>query len=74
MNDGFGAVKARMRALDAQLTSQQGGTLGNLEFARALSKARRLLRDGDRTREPTRELLAAVELAENLGRLVVRTA
>jgi len=73
MNESFGAVKARVRALDAQLSSEQGGLLGNLEFARALSKARRLLRDGDRTREPTADLLSAVERAESLGRSVVRS-
>jgi hypothetical protein len=74
MNETFGAVKARVRALDAQLASDKGFLLGHLDFARALSKARRLLRDGDRTREPKAELVAAVELAESLGRVVQRSA
>jgi len=73
MNESFGALKARVRALAEQLTSEQGFLLGHLEFARALSKARRLLRDGDRTREPTPDLLAAVERAESLGRTVQRS-
>jgi len=74
MNESFGALKARVRALATQLDSEQGFLLGHLEFARALSKARRLLRDGDRTREPSPHLLAAVEHAESLGRTVQRSA
>lgn len=74
MNESFGGVKARVRALVAQLSSEKGALLGNLEFARALSKARRLLRDGDRSREPSADLLSAVERAESLGRSVVRSA
>jgi len=70
MNELFGELKARLRVLEAQLTSERGYLLGHLEFARALSKARRLIRDGDRTRKPPADLLAAVERAESLGRSV----
>jgi hypothetical protein len=68
MNENFGALKARLRKLDGILAADADRILGNLEFARAVSQAQRLVRDGDRTREPSAELLAAVERAELLGR------
>jgi len=68
MNDNFGELKARLRKLDGLLTGEQGRILANLDFARALSQAQRLVRDGDRTREPSAALRAAVEKAELLGR------
>jgi hypothetical protein len=68
MNENFGELKARIRKLNEQLTSEPGRILGNLDFARAVSQAHRLLRDGDRTREPSPSLRAAVEKAENLAR------
>jgi len=68
MNENFGELKARMRKLDEILAADSGRILGNLEFARAVSQAHRLLRDGDRTREPPAPLRAAVEKAELLGR------
>lgn len=74
MNDNFGAVKARVRALQAQLSAEPGFLGSRIEFAQATSKAQRLLRDGDRTREPTPELVAAVERAESLARAVLRSA
>lgn len=68
MNDNFGDLKARVRKLDALLTADGSRILDNLEFARAVSQAHRLLRDGDRSREPTPALRAAVEKAELLGK------
>lgn len=68
MNDNFGELKARMRRLNELLASENGRILENLDFARALSQAHRILRDGDRTREPSPAARAAVEKAENLGR------
>ncbi len=68
MNDNFGELKARVRKLNDLLTGDSGRILGNLDFARAVSQAHRLLRDGDRTREPSQTLRAAVEKAELLGR------
>jgi hypothetical protein len=68
MNDNFGELKARVRKLNELLTGDGGRILGNLEFARAVSQAHRLVRDGDRTREPSPVLRAAVEKAESLGR------
>jgi hypothetical protein len=68
VNDNIGEMKARVRGLSALLTSDEGRILENLEFARALSQAQRLLRDADRTREPTPALRQAVEKAELLGR------
>jgi hypothetical protein len=70
MNDNFGDLKARVRKLDALLTGDGARILDNLEFARAVSQAHRLLRDGDRSREPKPALRAAVEKAEQLGRAV----
>ncbi|HEX9308220.1 MAG TPA: hypothetical protein VF894_12060 [Anaeromyxobacter sp.] len=68
MNENFGELKARIRKLNDLLTSDSGRILGNLDFARAVSQAHRLVRDGDRTREPSPGLRAAVEKAELLGR------
>jgi hypothetical protein len=68
MNANFADLKARLRNLNALLTADSERILGNLEFARAVSQAHRLMRDGDRTREPTAPLKAAVEKAELLGR------
>jgi hypothetical protein len=70
MNENFGAMKARLRKLNELLTGDSGRILGNLDFARAVSHASRLLRDGDRTREPSAALRAAIEKAELLGRAV----
>lgn len=70
MNDNFGDLKARVRKLHDILTSDSGRILENLDFARAVSQARRLVRDGDRTRDPSPMLRAAVEKAELLGRTV----
>jgi hypothetical protein len=74
MNEIFGELKARVRALDSQLGSDRGGLLGHMDFAQALSRAKRLLRDGDHSRKPTADQLAAVERAEMLGRTVRLTA
>ncbi len=68
MNDNFGELKMRIRKLNELLTSDSGRILGNLDFARAVSQAHRLVRDGDRTREPSLVLRSAVEKAELLGR------
>jgi hypothetical protein len=68
MNANFADLKTRLRNLNAMLTADAERILGNLEFARAVSQAQRLLRDGDRTREPGAPLRAAVEKAELLGR------
>jgi hypothetical protein len=70
MNENFGELKARVRKLNELLTSDSGLILDNLEFARAVSQAHRLVRDGDRTREPSPMLRAAVEKAELLGRAI----
>lgn len=70
MNDHFGELKARVRKLSELLTSDECRILENLDFARAVSQAQRLLRDGDRTREPSPAARAAVERAEVLGRTI----
>ena len=70
MNDNFGELKARVRKLNELLTSDGGRMIGTLEFARAVSHAHRLLRDGDRSREPSPVARAAVEKAEALGRAI----
>jgi hypothetical protein len=70
MNESFGEMKARLRRLEAMLTTENGRILANLEFARAVSQAQRLARDGDRSREPSTALRAAVERAEALGQAV----
>jgi hypothetical protein len=70
MNENFGELKARVRKLNELLTSNDGRILANLDFARAVSQAHRILRDGDRTREPSPAARAAVEKAEALGRSI----
>jgi hypothetical protein len=70
MNENFGEIKTRVRKLNDLLRSDSGLILENLDFARAVSQAQRLVRDGDRTREPSPMLRAAVEKAELLGRAV----
>ena len=68
MNENFGEMKIRVRKLDEMLLADPGLIHGRLDFAAAVSRARRLLRDGDRSREPSAVLRAAVEKAELLGR------
>jgi len=68
MNDNFGELKARLRKLGGLLTQERGRILANLDLARAVSQAQRLIRNGDRTREPSAAIRAAVEKAELLGR------
>lgn len=64
MNDSFRDLKARVRRLDEALSA---GAAANVEFAQALSQARRALRRGDRSREPALELEALVQRAEALA-------
>ncbi len=66
MNDSFRDLKARVRRLDEMLSA---GGAANVDFAQALSQARRVLRRGDRSREPTAELEALVQRAEALSRI-----
>jgi len=70
MNENFGELKGRVRKLNELLASSSGRILANLELARAVSQAERLVRDGDRTREPTAPQRAAVEKAEQLARSI----
>ncbi len=65
MNDTFRELKARVRRLDDALSA---GGAANVDFARALSQARRLLKRGDRSREPSPQLEALVQRAEMLVR------
>ncbi len=67
MNDNFRELKVRLRRLDELLASR--GTV-DLQFALAVSAVRRAAKHGDRTREPSPELRALLERAENLGRTV----
>lgn len=67
MNDSFRDLKARVRRLDEVLSA---GAAANVEFAQALSRARRALRRGDRSRQPPAELEALVERAETLARRI----
>jgi hypothetical protein len=64
MNDTFRELKARVRRLDEALTTGAG----SVELAQALSQARRALRRGDRSREPSAELETLVQRAEALAR------
>ncbi len=68
MNDTFREVKDRMRKLDAVLV--KGGN-SNVEFAQAVSKVRRLVKKGDRSREPSPEIRTSLDKAEAIGRLIL---
>jgi hypothetical protein len=67
MNDDFRSMKERARRLDVLLLD---GGLTNADFAQALSRFRRAMRRGDRTREPTPELRSLLEQAEMLARKI----
>ena len=71
MNDNFRELKARLRRLDELLASR--GTV-DVEFAQAVSAVRRAAKHGDRTRDPSPELRALLERAENLGRVMTGAA
>jgi len=71
MNEAIGELKTRLRKMRAML-SEEGGVriLDNLDFAQAVSRADRLMRSADRTRDPTSELRTSIEQAEMLGRSI----
>ncbi len=64
MNDVFKELKQRMRSLDRILVERG---LGNMEFAQAVSRLRRAARRGDRSREPSADLMVLLERAEILA-------
>ncbi len=66
MNDAFRDLKERMRRLDAIL--ERRGATEDVGFAQAVSSLRRAARRGDRSREPTPELMNLLERAEAFGR------
>jgi len=68
MNDTYREVKDRIRKLDEALV--KGGT-SNVQLAQALSAVRRLVKKGDRSREPSLEIKASLDKAEALGRTAV---
>lgn len=65
MNDTFKDLKGRIRKLEELLVSR--GHV-DVEFAQAVSRVRRAVRHGDRSREPTPELRGLLERAEVLAR------
>jgi len=65
MNDTFREVKERIRKLDVVLV--HGGS-SNVELAQAVSRVRRLVKKGDRSREPSVEIRTSLDKAEALGR------
>jgi hypothetical protein len=68
VNDSYKELKQRIRKLDELLVARG---MQNLPFAQAVSKVRRVARDGDRSRDPSPELRTLLEKAENLGRTIV---
>jgi hypothetical protein len=57
-----------MRKLDTVLT--KGGN-SNVEFAQAVSRVRRLVKKGDRSREPSVEIRSGLDKAEAIGRAML---
>jgi hypothetical protein len=68
MNDTFREVKDRIRKLDTFL--ERGGS-SNVELAQAVSRVRRLVKKGDRSREPSAEIRASLDKAEAIGRVMM---
>jgi hypothetical protein len=68
VNDTYREVKDRMRKLDVVLA--QGGN-SNVDFAQAVSRVRRLVKKGDRSREPSVEIRSRLDQAEALGRTML---
>jgi hypothetical protein len=68
VNDGFKDLKGRIRKLEELLVTR--GHV-DVEFAQAVSRVRRAVRHGDRSREPTAELRGLLERAETLARRTV---
>lgn len=68
MNETFRELKERIRRLEEVLVHRG---LGNLELAQAVSRVRRAVRRGDRSREPSLELRGLLERAEALARASV---
>jgi len=66
MNESFKDLKERMRRLDDLL--ERHGAAGDVGFAQALSQLHRAVRRGDRTIEPSVEMVALLTRAETLGR------
>ncbi len=66
MNDAFRSLKERMRRLGDIL--ERRGATEDVGFAQAVSSLRRAARRGDRSREPTQELMNLLERAEAFGR------
>ncbi|HSB21284.1 MAG TPA: hypothetical protein VLD85_14850 [Anaeromyxobacteraceae bacterium] len=67
MNETFRELKARIRTLEEVLVRRG---VGDVEFAQAVSRLRRAVRHGDRSREPGVELRGLLERAEALARAV----
>jgi hypothetical protein len=65
VNDTYKQVKDRLRVLDTVLTR---GGVGNRDLAQAISMVHRLVKKGDRSREPSTEILRSLDKAEALGR------
>jgi len=68
VNDTFKEVKDRLRKLDVVLA--QGGN-SNVDFAQAVSRVRRLVKKGDRSRNPSTEIRTGLERAEAIGRAML---
>jgi hypothetical protein len=61
-------MKERIRRLE-EVLGRRGR--GNMEFAQAVSRVRRAVRHGDRSREPSLQLRGLLERAEAMARTVV---
>jgi len=68
MNENFRELKERIRKLDDLLVSRGAN---NLPFAQAVSRVRRAVKRGDRTRDPSPELRSLLKTAEGLGRMIL---
>ena len=67
MNDNFREFKGRLRKLD-EILVERG--LSDADFAQALSRVRRAVKHGDRSRDPISTLRGLLEAAEGLARKI----
>ncbi|BDG02996.1 hypothetical protein [Anaeromyxobacter oryzae] len=65
MNDAISDVKKRLRTAE-DLLRRSGSSSDNVRLAQAIDRTRRLLRHADRGREPTPELLHAMQAVDAL--------
>jgi hypothetical protein len=66
VNDAIGDVKKRLRTAEDLLRRSGSASVDNVKLAQAIDRTRRLLRHADRGRDPSPELLHAMQAVDAL--------